>query len=328
MEYKVSVIIPVYKVEKFIGRCARSLMEQTLTDVEYIFVDDASPDGSIGVLRQVLASYPERSSHVKILTHPENKGLPAARNTGLAVAQGEYIFHCDSDDFVEPDMLEQLYGKATETDADIVWCDWYLTFEKSERYMKQPNFATAEEALKAMLGGRMKFNVWNKLVNRELYTKNHITFPSGHAMGEDMTMILLFIHAKKVIYVPKAFYHYVKLNTSAISSNYSDKYWKDLKYNVSRIEKYLYDIYGHKLDKEIAFLKLEAKFPLLIMSPKMSLYRLWNNLYPEANRYILKNKNISLRSKLVQTCARYHLYWAVWLHYQLICRVVYGIIYR
>lgn len=90
--------------------------------------------------------------------------------------------------------------------------------------------------------------------------------------------------------MPKAFYHYVKLNTSAISSNYSDKYWKDLKYNVSRIEKYLYDIYGHKLDKEIAFLKLEAKFPLLIMSPKMSLYRLWNNLYPEANRYILKNK--------------------------------------
>lgn len=328
MEYKVSVIIPVYKVEKFIERCARSLMGQTLADVEYIFVDDASPDGSISLLRQVLADYPERKNHVRIMTHPENKGLPVARNTGLSVAQGKYIFHCDSDDFVEPDMFEQLYNKATETDADIVWCDWYLTFEKSERYMKQPNFTTAEEALKAMLSGRMKFNVWNKLVNRELYAKNHITFPSGYAMGEDMTMMLLFVHAQKVIYLPKAFYHYVKLNTSAISSNYSEKHWEDLKYNVSRIEKYLYNTYKHKFDKEIAFLKLEAKYPLLIMSPKMSLYRLWNNLYPEANHYILKNKNISLRSRFVQTCARYHLYWAVWLHYQLICHLVYGIIYR
>lgn len=328
MEYKVSVIIPVYKVEKFIERCARSLMEQTLADVEYIFVDDASPDNSLTMLRTVLAEYPERSSHVRILTHTENKGLPAARNTGLSVAEGEYIFHCDSDDFVDSEMLEQLYYKATETGADIVWCDWYLTFEKSERYMKQPNFATAEEALKAMLGGRMKFNVWNKLVNRELYAKNHITFPSGYAMGEDMTMMLLFVHAQKVIYLPKAFYHYVKLNTSAISSNYSEKYWEDLKYNVSRIEKYLYNTYGHKFDTEIAFLKLEAKYPLLIMSSKMSLYRLWNNLYPEANQYILKNKNISLRSRMVQICARYHLYWAVWLHYQLICHLVYGVIYK
>lgn len=163
MEYKVSVIIPVYKVEKFIGRCVKSLMEQTLQDVEYIFVDDASPDGSIVILRNVLADYPERSNHVKILTHTENKGLPAARNTGLSVAQGEYIFHCDSDDFVEVNMLEQLYHKVTETDVDIVWCDWYLTFENSERYMKQPAYNTPLEALKAMLGGAMKYNVWNKL---------------------------------------------------------------------------------------------------------------------------------------------------------------------
>ena len=84
MEYKVSVIIPVYKVGKFIERCARSLMEQTLTDVEYIFVDDASPDDSINVLHQVLANYPDRCDYVKILTHTENKGLPAARNTGLS----------------------------------------------------------------------------------------------------------------------------------------------------------------------------------------------------------------------------------------------------
>ena len=171
---KISVIVPIYKVEPFIARCAKSLMEQTLTDVEYIFVDDASPDGSIAMLLKVLADYPKRSNHVKILTHTENKGLPAARNTGLAVAQGEYIFHCDSDDFVEPDMLDQLYRKATDIDADIVWCDWWLSFAKNERYMKQPEFHTPIDALKGMLSGVMKFNVWNKLIRRSLYVENKI----------------------------------------------------------------------------------------------------------------------------------------------------------
>lgn len=109
---KVSVIVPVYKVEKFIERCAISLFSQTLQDVEFIFVDDASPDNSVQIVQKCIREYPHRESQTVILTHEKNMGLPAARNTGLAVAKGEYIFHCDSDDFVEPDMLEQLYNTA------------------------------------------------------------------------------------------------------------------------------------------------------------------------------------------------------------------------
>lgn len=327
MEYKVSVIIPVYKVEKFIGRCARSLMEQTLTDVEYIFVDDASPDGSIGVLRQVLAGYPERSSHVRILTHPENKGLPAARNTGLAVAQGEYIFHCDSDDFVEPDMLEQLYCKATKTNADIVWCDWYLTFEKSERYMKQLAYDTPLEALKAMLGGAMKYNVWNKLIRRSLYVENGITFPAGYGMGEDMTIMLLFAYAQKVAYFPHAFYHYVKLNTNAFSQTYSDRHLLELQHNVTTITDKLKTLFGDTLEQEISFLKLEAKFPFLFSNDSRK-RKLWDEWYPEANRYILRNHNISTRSRLIQWCAWKHLRIIVNIYRWLFNRIVYGIIYK
>ena len=176
---KVSVIVPIYKVERFIARCVTSLMKQTLQDVEYIFVDDATPDQSLSILQEVLVAYPERKKYVKILHHKDNQGLPAARNTGLEVSEGEYIFHCDSDDYVEPDMLETLYNEALKNNADIVWCDWFLTFGQNERYMKQPNYNTPLEAVKAMLGGAMKFNVWNKLVKRELYQKNAITFPAG-----------------------------------------------------------------------------------------------------------------------------------------------------
>lgn len=321
---KVSVIIPIYKVEAFIERCATTLMEQTLHEVEYIFVDDATPDRSIQILEEVVARYPERKEQVRIVHHEENKGLPAARNTGLTLATGEYIFHCDSDDYVEPTMLEELYHAVQTQEADIVWCDWYLTFAENERYMKQPSFCAPMEALKAMLSGGMKFNVWNKLVRRSLYTDNHIEFPAGYGMGEDMTMMMLFAHAKKVAYVPKSYYHYIKTNTNAFSQTYSDKHLVELKHNVQRIVNYMQEIYGNDLEKELSFLKLDVKFPFLIANN----FKRWKEWYPEANRYILQNEYISSRSRYIQWLAAKKQYWLVWIYNQLLDKIIYGIIYK
>ena len=88
---KVSVIVPVYGVEKFVEHCTVSLMDQTLDGVEYIFVDDCTPDGSVGIIRNVISRYPDKD--VRIVSHSVNRGLPAARNTGISLANGEYIFH-------------------------------------------------------------------------------------------------------------------------------------------------------------------------------------------------------------------------------------------
>lgn len=307
---KISVVIPIYKVEKFIGRCVRSLMEQTLREVEYIFVDDATPDHSIQILEEVVARYHERKEQVRIVHHEVNKGLPAARNTGLAQATGEYIFHCDSDDYVEPTMLEELYNVAQKNNADIVWCDWSLTFAQNERYMKQPSFETPMEALKAMLSGGMKYNVWNKLVRRSLYVDNDIRFPAGYGMGEDMTMMMLFAHAKNVAYIPKAYYHYIKTNTNAFSQTYSDKHLVELKHNVQRIIDYMQNVYGEALEKELNFFKLDVKFPFLIAGQ----YKRWAEWYPEANTYILQNKTISTRTRYIQWLASKRQYWVVGLY--------------
>lgn len=307
---KVSVIIPIYKVEAFIERCATTLMEQTLREVEYIFVDDATPDRSIQILKEVVARYPNRKEQVRIVHHAENKGLPAARNTGLALATGEYIFHCDSDDYVELTMLEEMYNTAKAQDADIVWCDWYLTFAENEWYMKQPSFETPMEALKAMLSGGMKYNVWNKLVRRSLYTDNDIQFPAGYGMGEDMTMMMLFAHAKKVTYIPQAYYHYIKTNTNAFSQTYSDKHLVELKHNVQRIIDYMQNVYGEALEKELNFFKLDVKFPFLIAGQ----YKRWDEWYPEANKYILKNKTVSTRTRYIQWLASKRQYWVVGLY--------------
>ena len=324
---KVSVIVPIYKVERFIERCVVSLMEQTLDEVEYIFVDDASPDGSVNILREVVGRYPSRKDCVKIITHSENKGLPAARNTGLAEATGEYIFHCDSDDFVELDMLESLYNKAKECDADVVWCDFFLSFETNERYMKQPSYSTPNDALKAMLSGAMKYNVWNKLVKRSLYIDNNISFPAGYGMGEDMTMMMLFVNAQKVAYVPRAFYHYVKLNTGAFSQTYSDRHLVELKHNVQRIVDYMQEKFGSDIEQELAFFKLDVKFPFLITDDSRK-YRVWQEWYPEANKYIGKNKLISARSNALQWLAWKGQFWVVKLYYILINKFIYGVIYK
>ena len=322
---KISVIVPIYKVELFIERCVRSLMEQTLQEVEYIFVDDATPDKSIEVLESCLAQYSDRKT--TILKHLQNQGLPAARNTGLALATGEYIFHCDSDDYVEPTMLEKLYNAAKTNNADIVWSDWFLTFAENERYMKQPSFDTSLEALKAMLSGGMKYNVWNKLVRRSLYVDNDIHFPAGYGMGEDMTMMMLFAHAQKVAYVPHAFYHYVKLNTGAFSQTYSDRHLIELKHNIQRICDYMQKILGNQVEKELAFFKLDAKFPFLISNDSQK-HQLWKEWYPEVNAYILQNKNVSLRSRYLQWFAWKGQFWVVKLHFYLLYKVVYGIIYK
>ena len=325
---KISVITPIYGVEKFIGRCVESLMQQTLDGVEYIFVNDATPDSSMEVLRGVVDRFPAKASQVKIVEHEYNMGLPAARNSGMAVATGEYLFHCDSDDYVEPDMLETLYSKALEAGADIVWSDWYLTFEKNERYMVQPSYDTPMEALKAMLGGAMKYNVWNKLVKRSLYVDNGIEFPAGYGMGEDMTMMFLFAHARKVAYVPKAFYHYVKLNSGAFSQTYSDRHLEELKHNVQRTAEYLHSVVDGDIEKDMAFFKLEAKFPFLITDGSNGRYRLWQEWFPEANKYILSNKNISARSRMVQWLAWKRQWWLVRAYNFLLTKLVYGIIYK
>ena len=124
---KISVIVPVYGVERYMERCARSLFEQTLDDIEFIFVDDCSPDRSLDILNEVLEEYVDRQLQTQIVRLDQNGGLPNARKVGLRLATGNYIIHCDSDDWVERDMYRAMYEKAIKTNADMVVCDFMVT---------------------------------------------------------------------------------------------------------------------------------------------------------------------------------------------------------
>ncbi|MBR6001852.1 MAG: glycosyltransferase family 2 protein [Bacteroidales bacterium] len=347
---KVSVIIPFYKVEAFIGRCAESLLGQSLDDVEFIFVDDASPDGSASVLCDVVSRHPSRD--VKILRHEVNRGLPAARNTGLAAATGDFIYHCDSDDYLEKNALQTLWTAAVTNGADYAYCDFYLETESSSRVLDNPAFSDSGRMLReGFLSGRMKYNVWNKLVARSVYERSGVLFPDGHSMGEDMTMILLALHSVRPVRVPVPLYHYMRTNPSAftagpssasasassasagpssasashagvlpgspsvISSEVEKSRLDDIRFNADRV---LAALEGRVEPEFIAFFKLSLKLPFLFDGKPG--YERWKQWYPEANGYILKNRFLPLRTRLVQLAARLGLYPLVALYADLLSR--------
>lgn len=325
MNYKVSVIIPVYKVECYMERCAHALFKQTFGSIEYVFVDDCTPDHSMQIIKRVAKEYPERMDAIRYVHHDENRGLPSARNSGLAVATGVYVFHCDSDDWMESTMIERMYLIAQKHDADVVYADWYLSFHKNERRMHEPILYTAPDCLRAILCGKMKYNVWNKLIKRSLYVENQICFPDGLGMGEDMTIIKLFCHACRVVHVNDAFYHYTQTNANAYTRVISSSLLDQAYANANDVINYIERNYAKALDAEVQCFKLNVKLPLLISAQKEN-YETWLKWFPEANRYLWRN--FSFRIKFIQYAALKRMFWLVKLHYYGVTKVIYGVIYR
>ena len=222
---KVSVIIPVYGVEKYIERCARSLFEQTLDDIEYIFVDDCSPDKSIAILENIIKEYQPRlkkeHKNVRIERLSKNCGLPNVRRYGINLATGDYIAHCDSDDWVDVHMYEEMYNKAIEEDADVVVCDFCSTDCENEQYSKGLISKERENVIVDVLLWRIAGCLWNKLVRRKEYTDHDLNYPT-HNMGEDAALIVQILwNAKRISYLPEPFYYYY-MNQTSITKDVSD----------------------------------------------------------------------------------------------------------
>ena len=206
---KISVLVPVYGVERYIAQCAESLFLQTYEDIEYIFVDDCTPDDSIGVLNSVLERFPQRQQQVTILHHEQNKGLGAARLTALQAATGDYVMHVDSDDALPTDAVTLLIEKARATNSDItdggyaMMCNGQLT----KRYM--PFEGSKTKFLKLLLCQNIVLSmVWARLYKRDLYTRYQIMPVPGIDYAEDLAIMpRLYFHASRSV-VQAVVYHY------------------------------------------------------------------------------------------------------------------------
>ena len=205
---KVSIIVPVYQVERFIGQCAKSLFEQSYKEIEYLFVDDCSPDNSVEVLRNILGNYPYKTEQVKIIKHDVNRGSGAARLTAMQQATGELIMFVDSDDYISHDCVELLVECQTRTDADIVDAD-YTVFTGDKMLKTVPAWVqlSDEKYIKAtLIQNTVTHNLWARIFRRELFTNTGVNFVEGINLAEDyaiMGRIMLSAHREclsKVVY--------------------------------------------------------------------------------------------------------------------------------
>lgn len=207
---KVSIIIPVYKAEKYIEKCARSVFEQTYSNLEIVFVNDCTPDNSLQVIKDVLECYPVRKSQVAILYQEVNKGVAAARKKGLDYITGDYCIQFDSDDFVDSTMIESLVEVAEKENSDIVFCDYNLVTNNIVKHIHVNPKLQPIECMKQLLKCEIHGSLWNKLIRLDLYRNHDVQFMEGLNMREDFSvMYRLLYYAKRLAYVPKPLYNYV-----------------------------------------------------------------------------------------------------------------------
>ena len=298
---KVSVIIPVYGVEKYIERCVRSLFEQTLDDIEYLFIDDCTPDRSIDILKQVLEEFPHRKCQVVIHRMKQNSGQAKVREWGMRNATGEYVIHCDSDDWVETDMYRLMYDEAKRLDADIVMCGYKVTDGQtvfSESYHQQTD---KTKLISSLLTLHEAWSVWNKMCKRTLYD-NDIVYPSL-AMGEDMVLTTqLVLKALRVGVIDKALYNYF-YNPNSITKVRSEssryKHWKDSVENAKTVIS-IFQTKGleNKYANELGYLKFLQKNLAGDLARKKKYSKEWLEMFQDINRKAFLNPYISNSRKL------------------------------
>ena len=227
---KISVIIPVYNTEKYLGKCLESVCNQTLSDIEIICVNDCSPDGSLEILKK----YACKDDRVKIIDFKENKGAAAARNAGMEVANGEYIGFVDSDDWVDSDFYEKLYNAAVKFDADVAKGDIY-DFNENSREDVLTEFYNKNDKIRNNKA-YFCYGFTSAIYKKVLIAKNKIEFPEGITYFEDPYFsILVSIFAKNVQVVDEAKYHYIRHSDSACHNCKNERATKDFIYAIELI---------------------------------------------------------------------------------------------
>ena len=333
---KVSVVIPVYNMEKYLERCMNSVLAQTLKELEIILVDDGGSDGSVAMCDKYAKEY----DNVKVL-HKKNGGLTSAWKAGSELAEGNYIGYVDSDDFIEPDMYEKLYEEAEKENADIACCGLRHIYESGDHeewneQMEFPEQVFTVDTLKeqvfpvlindgSFMGRHLQPNRVTKIVKRELVVKNLSMCDDRVSIGEDFQFSLcMFLDAKKVVIVKDFYPYYYYMNNSSMTMKYDEKYMKKIKImkeNLCRIsdEKAAYDLKQQILNDFLC---------LTVLHVKGGIYKKKNAPYKEHKADMKKvctdpvvveaMKNycmpgLSVAEKLFLFFMKHHMYFAIYM---------------
>jgi len=238
--YKVSLLIPVYGVENQIERCAISLFEQSYQNIEYVFVDDNTKDRSITILREAMRRYPHRHNAIKLVRHQVNKGIAATRNTLIEEATGEFLIFVDSDDWIEPFMVENCVKEQMSSQAEIVSTDYLIHYSYGTEYKQTIRCWDTSEVLRQSLQKSIEQHVWGRLIKVSLFKDNHIRLLEGCNFAEDVVaMSFLFYYAQKHSVVPKALYNYEDRNDTSYTKTFSYRSSEQSLENLHYVTKFL-----------------------------------------------------------------------------------------
>ena len=306
---KVSILVPFYKVEKYVGRCIESLFTQTYTNIEYVFVNDCTPDKSMEVIIEYIEKYGV-AERCKMIVHEQNQGISASRNDCLDNMTGDYFLFVDGDDYINKDMVELLVDAAVRENADISGCGYIEEYPDHSVEYPQKYTNNHDEMLRSITMLTIKGVLWKLLIRRELIVINNLRFPYDNSINEDYYYCCrLFYYAKSFASVDKCLYHYVQYNPN----NLTKKSLQNIESQAAAIiaieefyrEKGVYEI----VEKELSMRKFVSKLPLILDKSCFDVKK-WRTLFPESND-VIKQMNFPVGNKLICILASSPFYWLV-----------------
>lgn len=292
----VSVIVPVYNVEPYIARCVRSLFGQTLQDMEFIFVDDCTPDKSMEIMWQILKEeFPARMSQVKVFRMPNNSGQAKVRMKGISMTSGDYVIHCDSDDMVDPDAYRVLYEMAVKNDLDIVSCNYLEQCKGAWRLCR----GECVKYLSSLLRNGC-WSLWSKMVRRSVIDRATVV-PSAN-FGEDVVLSIQYILLSRNIgHVDRVCYYYYDCGSSitkAVGKEAEIALWRSSYSNMKTVIDYLCQYHGYSGNEpELVLYKYSVRGHLVPYVNESYYYHLWLSSFPEINRKFVLVSQIPFETK-------------------------------
>ena len=249
MKKLLSVVVPVYNVEKYLDRCIKSIINQTYKNLEIILVDDGSVDAS----GKICDKYAEKDKRIKVI-HKENEGLSEARNTGIKLSKGDYITFVDSDDYIDERMYEILINDLEKYDVDIASCDYLriVDYSKKAKISSEVLIYSKEEAIiKLLRNEEYKDYAWNKIYKKELF--DGVLYPKGRVQEDVATTYKLILNANSVSYNKSKLYFYLKRKGSILDT-WNIKNELDLYTNALERYQFIEQKMGNLLDNNKYFL--------------------------------------------------------------------------
>ncbi len=309
---KVSILVPFYKVERYIGRCVESLFTQTYQNIEYVFVNDCTPDRSMEIIQEHIERYHFKEK-CKIIVHEKNQGISVSRNDCLDNMTGDYFLFIDSDDYIDRDMVELLVEAAIKENADISGCGYVEEYadysvEKPQKYTNNH-----DEMMRAITLLTIKGVMWKLLVRSTIVTehRDEVRFiPDRNMVDDYLFCCQLFYYAQRFAGVDRCMYHWIQYNPN----NYTHTTIFAVESQAAAVKK-TEDFYRakgiyEKLEKELNMRKFVLKLPLLL-DKKCFDVKKWRILFPESND-VWRNMDFSIGNKICFCIAKSPLYWILY----------------